>query len=159
MTQRRPHSWLLGHCPATLEFMQQVVLRDWIWAEGRGPVLRRIYYTHTQLKALEYLNPDWSSEADVRHLLFHKVQVSMFTPHEVYSYHRDEIKWGPAIDQAAVVNLGRSDWLLGFAQLHLERCNHYRIMFYDEFLDVICEDISAGQGPYTRWPVIDPPKN
>jgi hypothetical protein len=130
--------------------MQEAVLRDWIWAEGRGPELQRVHYDRTQLIALEYFNPDWSSETDVRHLLFHRAQVSMFTPEEVHSYLRDEIKWGPAIDQAAIVNLGKSDWLLGFAPRHLDRCRHYRIMFYDEFLDVICEDISAGQGPYSK---------
>jgi hypothetical protein len=96
------------------------------------------------LRALEYLNPD---EADVRHLLFQGTQVSMFTPEEVYNYGRDEIDWGPAIDQAAAVNLGKSEWLLTFAQQHLERCSHYRIMFYDEFLDVICENVGAASGP------------
>jgi hypothetical protein len=128
--------------------VQRTVLKEWIWAEGRGPELRRVHYARTQLRALEYLNPDWNSEADVRHLVFHGVQVSMFTPEEVHKYDRDEVKWGPEIDQAAIVNFGKSDWLLSFAQRHLSRCSHYRIMFYDEILDVICENISAGQGPY-----------
>lgn len=130
--------------------MEQAVLRDWMWADGRGPELQRVYYVRSQLRALEYLNPDWRSEADVRHLLFDRTQVSMFTPEEVHNYADGGIKWGPTIDQAAVVNLGRSNWLLSFAQLHLERCSHYRLMFYDEFLDVICEGISAGQGPYPQ---------
>jgi hypothetical protein len=73
--------------------MQRTILRDWIWAEGRGPELRRVHYARSQLKALEYANPDWSSEGDVRHLLFHQVQVSMFTPEEVYNYGRNEITW------------------------------------------------------------------
>src|ERR1700733_4133576 len=125
------------------------VLRHWIWAEGRGPELRRVHYTHTRLSALEYLNPDWSSESDVRHLLFRRGQVSTFTPEEVHNYGRDEVRWGPAIAHAAIVNLGKSEWLLGFAQRHLGHCSHYRIMFYDEILDIICEDISAGQGRYS----------
>ena len=111
--------------------MYRTVLRDWIWAEGRGPELRRVHYARAQLRALEYLNPDWRSEAEIRHLIFHRTQVSMFTPEEVHNYRRDEIKWGPAIDQAAAVLLSNSEWLLGFSQQHLKRCSHYRIMFYD----------------------------
>ena len=130
--------------------MQRVVLTDQIWAEGRGPELRRVHYAHTQLTALDYLNPNWSSETDTRHLLFHRAQVAMFTPEEVHNYDRDVVKWGPKIDHAAVINLGKSDWLIGIAQRHLDRCSHYRLMFYDEFLDVICENISAGPGPYSQ---------
>ena len=70
----------------------------------------------------------------------------MFTTHEVYNYGRDEINWGPAIDQAAAVKLGKSEWLLSFTQEQLGRCSHYRIMFYDEFLDVVCENVAAGKG-------------
>ena len=54
---------------------------------------------------------------------------------------RNEVKWGPAIDQATGM-LSSSEWLLGFPK-HLKRCSHYRIMFYDELPDVICEDIST----------------
>ncbi|HUI97292.1 MAG TPA: hypothetical protein VLX44_16165 [Xanthobacteraceae bacterium] len=112
--------------------------------------MRRAHYAGTLLRAVEYVNPDWSSESDVKHLLLHRAQVSMFTPEEVHDYRRDEIQWGPALDQAAVVDLGKSEWLLGFAQQHLDRCHHYRVMFYDQFLDVICEDISAREGPYSQ---------
>jgi hypothetical protein len=71
----------------------------------------------------------------------------MFTPEEVHNYARDGINWGAAIDHAAAINLGRSEWRLSFSQQHLDRCSHYRIMFYDEFLDVICEDVGASLGP------------
>jgi hypothetical protein len=130
--------------------MYEVVLRDSIWAEGRGPELRSARYRSNGLGlvALEYLNPDWTSEADLRHLVIHQAQVHMFTPHEVYNFARDEVRWGPPIDQAAVVNLGKSEWLLTFSQQRLARCSHYRIMFYDEYLDLICENISVESGPY-----------
>ena len=39
----------------------------------------------------------------------------MFTPHEVYSYARDRINWGPALSRAAVVNLHKLEWLLSLA--------------------------------------------
>ena len=130
--------------------MYQAVLRDRIWAEGRGPELRRAHFRGDGLilVALEYLNPDWSSEADVKHLVVHRAQVHLYTPEEVYNSTRDEVRWGPSINQAAVVNLGKSAWLLTFSQRHLARCEHYRIMFYDQYLDVICENISAEDGPY-----------
>ena len=130
--------------------MYEVVLRDWIWAAGRGPELRRVHHLANGigLVAIDYGNPDYASEADLKHLIFHRVQVHVFTPEEVHNYAGDEVRWGPSINQAAAVNLGKSAWLLSFAQRHLVRCNHYRLMFYDEYLDVICEGISAEAGPY-----------
>jgi hypothetical protein len=130
--------------------MYKPVLRDRIWAEGRGPELRRAHFggIGLTLVALEYLNPDWSSVADIKHLIIHRAQVHQYTPHEVYNYARDEVRWGPSISQAAIVDLEKSDWLLTFSQQHLARCKHYRLMFYDEYLDIICENISAENGPY-----------
>jgi hypothetical protein len=72
-------------------------------------------------------------------------QVHLSTPEEVYKHIRDEVQWRPSINQAAALDLGRSDWLRLFAQRHLCKCEHYRIMFYD---DIICEDIAAAAGAY-----------
>ena len=131
--------------------MTEQLLRDQIWASGRGPELRRIHHSQlggTSIVAIDYLNPDSASENDIRHLRIHRAQVSMITPEEVHNYGSDKIEWGPPLRQAAVVNLGKSDWLRSFAQQHLGRCNHYRLMFYDEIIDLICEGISAEAGPY-----------
>jgi hypothetical protein len=138
---------LCGRLPA----MYKPVLRDWIWAEGRGPELRRAHFRANGLSliALDYFNPDWASEDEMRHLLIHRGQAHQYTPHEVFNYSRDEVRWGPSVNQAAVLDLGRSDWLLAFSQSHLGHCKHYRVMFYDEFLDIICENITAAAGPYT----------
>jgi hypothetical protein len=75
-------------------------------------------------------------------------QVHLSTPEEVYKYIRDEVQWGPSINQAAALDLGRSDWLRSFAQRHLCKCEHYRIMVCDDILDIICEDIAAAAGAY-----------
>jgi hypothetical protein len=101
------------------------------------------------LIALDYLNPDHASETEVRHLKIHGGQVFQYTPEEVYRRSGDSVSWGPAINQAAAVNLGRSEWLLSFAQRHLGNCRHYRIMFYDEWLDIVCENITAAMGAYS----------
>jgi hypothetical protein len=130
--------------------MFEPVLRDWIWAEGRGPELRSAHFRggRLSLAALDYLNPDYASEQEMRHLVIHRGQVHQYTPEEVYKSVREEGQWGPSINQAAVVNLGRSEWLLSFSQRHLGTCKHYRLMFYDEWLDIICENITAAAGPY-----------
>ena len=49
---------------------------------------------------------------------------------------------------AALFDLGRSDWLRSFAPQHLARCRHYRLVFYDELFDVICEDVECRDGGY-----------
>ena len=131
--------------------MYKPVLLDRIWAEGRGPELRRAHFRGKGLSliALDYLNPDYGSEDDMRHLIIHKAQVHQYTPEELYNSSRDEVRWGPSLGQAAVVDLGKSDWLLAFSQRHLGNCKHYRIMFYDEWLDIICENITAAAGSYS----------
>ena len=80
------------------------------------------------------------------HLRFQKAQVSMFTPEEVCSV--GDVPWGPNLNFAAAVDLGRSAWLQSFAQQHLDQCRHFRVMFYDYRLDIICEGITAHRGAF-----------
>jgi hypothetical protein len=131
--------------------MIERLLRDQIWASGRGPELRRVHIPprSASIVAIDYLNPDARSDNEMKHLVIHRPQVSMTTPEEVYSYSADKIDWGPPPRQAAVVNLGKTEWLRSFAQRHLTQCNHYRILFYDQIIDLICEGISAEAGPYS----------
>jgi hypothetical protein len=88
------------------------------------------------LVALDYLNADWASKNEMGICSF--VKAKSICGH-------DEVQWRPSINQAAALDLGRSDWLRLFAQRHLCKCEHYRIMFYD---DIICEDIAAAAGAY-----------
>jgi len=110
----------------------QPVLGDRIYHDGRGPTLVKVHYTHSgsTIAAADYCNPD---ESSVRHLMFEAPQVFMFTPEEVENFGAGGVDWSTT-NRAAVVDLGRSEWLRSFAPTHLERCNHYRIMFYDDSL-------------------------
>jgi hypothetical protein len=71
----------------------------------------------------------------------------MITPEEVYNFSFDTIDWGPPPHQAAVVNLGKSDWLNRFAQTHLVRCSHFRLMFYDQIIDFSARVFRQKQAP------------
>jgi hypothetical protein len=120
------------------------ILRESFYHDGRGPELKRVHYIGEGviLKAIDYFNPDDEyTPQNLKHLLFLRPQVFMFTPEEVYDY-GSEVKWGE-YGNAAIVCLGKSKWLQSFSPLHLENCLHYQVMFYDEFLDVICEGIEA----------------
>jgi hypothetical protein len=122
------------------------VLADRFYHDGRGPALVRVHYSKTgsTIEAADYQNPD---ESKMRHLVFRASQVFMFTPEEVENYEADGVAWART-NRAAIVSLGRSPWLRSFAQTHLGRCNHYRVMFYDEYLDIVCEGIEANDGAY-----------
>jgi hypothetical protein len=124
----------------------ETVLGDRFYHDGRGPTLVRVHYSHTgsTIAAADYQNPD---DSKVRHLVFRAPQVFMFTPEEVENYESNGMNWG-STSKAAIVSLGRSPWLRSFAQTHLARCSHYRVMFYDEYLDIICEGIEAKDGQY-----------
>lgn len=139
---------LLARCisnPAYHESNMEItrILRESFFHAGRGPELIQVHYVGNGkvLKAIDYFNPDDEyTDENRKHLLFTKPQVFMFTPEEVYNYPSNF--WGGA-DKAAIVCFGKSAWLRSFSPQHLEKCQHYQVMFYDEFLDVICERIDA----------------
>ena len=53
---------------------------------------------------------------------------------------------------AAMFDLGRSAWLLSFAQQHLRECRHYQLLFYDDLFDVIAEGVEVAPGGLHRGP-------
>jgi len=125
------------------------ILRDFFYHNGRGPELQKVHYRGrgSVLKAVDYFSPDDEYVAEnLKHLLFLRPQVFMFTPEEVYDYGRG-VKFSEH-NNAAIVSLGRSEWLRSFSPRHLDNCQHYQVMFYDEFLDVLCEGIEAKSGGF-----------
>ena len=116
--------------------------------DGRGPELQQVHYDKRGVRpvAIDYADLDGD---EVRHILLREAQVFRFTPEEVDS--DILIRWSET-KGAAIVCLGRSSWPMSFNPHHLNQCQHFRIMFYDEFLDVICQSIDVQSGPY-REPV------
>lgn len=126
------------------------ILKEFFYHEGRGPELQQVHFDlkGRMLKAIDYFNPDdvFTTE-NLKHLVFIRPQVFMFTPEEVYNYASTSVDWG-APYRASIVVIHESVWLHSFDPQHLGKCHHYRVMFYDEFLDVICEGIEAKSGGY-----------
>ena len=114
--------------------------------DGRGPELIAVHLANksSHLLAIDFKNPDSSQ---VKHLKFLCAQTYMFTPEEVENCTTSLADWGKT-DNGALVSLGRSAWLESFNPQHLERCEHIRAMFYDEYLDVLCEDVVVCNGAY-----------
>jgi hypothetical protein len=124
------------------------VLRDLFYHDGRGPSLQAAHLAPggLHLLAIDYLLPNAAHLVDdLRHLEFVGPQVYMVTPEEVENYSKPH-PWGP--DGVAIVSLGRSEWLNGFNPRLLEKCEHFRVMFHDELLDVICVAIKSHVGGY-----------
>jgi hypothetical protein len=122
--------------------------------DGRGPTLVQVHLSSksSHLEAIDFKVPDSEdSPAPVQHLKFVHAQTFMFTPEEVESYETTQVDWG-ATGMGAMVSLGKSAWLKSFSPRHLEKCEHYKVMFYDEFLDVICEQVLLEDGAY--WKVL-----
>jgi hypothetical protein len=127
----------------------QPILVNQFHHEGRGPELQKVHYggRGNILVAIDYFNPeDEYTPSNLKHLLFLRSQVFMFTPEEIHNY-TSGVEWNK-LDKAAAVSLGESSWILGFNPQHLSKCEHFQIMFYDQILDVICEGIEAKQGGY-----------
>jgi hypothetical protein len=109
--------------------------------DGRGPELIQVIWSTKGdlLKAIEYYNPeDPHDESHIRHVKFVRPQVVMSTPEEVINYS----SFHPgSYDHAAAFDRGNSDWLRSFSPIHLARCSHYQLMFYDNLYDIIAERI------------------
>lgn len=130
--------------------MIKPILQDACYHEGRGPELQAVRYAcdGKRIRAVEYFNPDDRYTPDnIKHLHFVNPQVYMWTPDEVYSNLNNKDHWAE-FRPAAIISLETSPWLLSFSPQHLAQCSHFQIMFYDEYLDIICESIVFGKGFY-----------
>lgn len=125
--------------------MKKILYEKDIYHNGRGPIIEKTYYneTGTIIKAVDFINP--SPNSKTKHLIFINPQVFMFTPEEVYNYNIDYSK----TNHGVIINLGKSKWFNNFNPYHLQACNHYQILFYDEILDIICENIFLKKGKFS----------
>jgi hypothetical protein len=72
------------------------IISESFYHDGCGPELKQVHYIGQGaiLRAIDYFNPDEEyAPENLKHLLFLRAQVFMFTPEEVYNY-ESAIKWG-----------------------------------------------------------------
>ena len=127
------------------------IFSDQFYHDGRGPELQKVHYEfdgRTIAAADYYLADKPYTKDNLKHIRFVMPQVFMFTPEEVESYVPMFNPWNGE-NRFALVNFGKSSWLKSFNPFHLDKCSHFRCMFYDEFLDIICEEIQIGLGGYS----------
>jgi hypothetical protein len=128
----------------------KVVHANQFFHDGRGPELVRVHIANnsSHLLAIDFYTPDAVHDSDhIKHLRFVNAQSYMFIPEEVHNYSLTEVDWSKT-EKGALISLGQSSWLNSFSPRHLDNCEHFRAMFYDEFLDVICESVQILPGSY-----------
>lgn len=105
--------------------------------DGRGPELMRIWWSDdgSQIEAIDYENPNGRP---IAHVTFRGAQTVMITPDEVADHSHS----------GGLLDFGRSPWMNGFNPHHLTKCRHYRLVFYDQVIDVLCEDVAVNEGRY-----------
>jgi tetratricopeptide (TPR) repeat protein len=87
-------------------------------------------------------------EQELYWIVFHGLQVLQIVPEEVHSYwHLDywEDFGGP---QTGIWEIEDSEWLASFHPRHLKDHKHYIITFYDELVEVICQELIFGEGRF-----------
>jgi hypothetical protein len=116
--------------------------------DSRGPELQKVVWDHRGqiLRGFEYFNPeDEYSEENLRYLALDKVEAYSMASEEV---HKHIAANGES--KAAIFRIVDSPWKASFQPRHLQDCEHFQIMFYDEIFDVICRDITSGSGPLNK---------
>lgn len=130
----------------------KTILIDNFYRDSRGPELQKIHYNNpgTQIVAIDYYNPDVKYlQENMKHVIFKNLQAFMITPEEEFKY-TESITEGLKKDKGAILNLGKSEWYNSFSNRYSQNCNHYRLIFYDDFIDVICEDVTIKDGSYIK---------
>ena len=112
--------------------------------DGRGPELQKVIWDYRGqiLRGFEYFNPEDEYTVDnLRHLVLDKVEVYSMAGEEVHKHIAANGK-----TRAAIFQIVDSPWKASFQQRHIQDCEHFQIMFYDEIFDVICREITPGKG-------------
>ena len=132
---------------------------DYFGFDGRGPEICRFLHDHDALEkdafpdrrplpgsiiGIEYF---WFEHPDIAWVMFKKIQVIQIVPEEVCSY------WFTSLVSERQNGVGiyvveDSAWLRSFSQRHLASCRHFILMFYDEIIEVIAEDLMFGRGAF-----------
>jgi hypothetical protein len=124
--------------------------------DGRGPELIKLHYNSNGscIYAADYFNPeDIYGPDSIKSMEFIRPQAFMLTPEEEFKYQGANF---PDENHAAILCLGKSEWYKSFSNQHSDKCQHYKIMFYDEYLDIICESIDFKKhGFKTMYKVAD----
>ena len=116
--------------------------------DGRGPELQKVVWDYRGqiLRGFEYFNPeDEYSGENLRHLALDKVEAYSMASEEVH-----KLIAANGESKAAIFRIVDSPWKASFQQRHLQDCEHFQIMFYDEIFDVICRGIIPGSGPLNK---------
>src|SRR5712672_774431 len=120
------------HSHAMSQTIQPVAL-DRFYASGRGPTLRCVIRGEdgSRVRGFEYHRIDEPNDAaHLRHISIIRPQVVLLTPEEVIDYSVWAAGFGQHVG-AGALDLGRSDWLRSFSPLHLSKCRHFQLLFYD----------------------------
>jgi hypothetical protein len=121
------------------------ILEADFYHDGRGPELQKVIWDYRGqiLRGFEYFNPEDEYTAEnLRHLVLDKVEVYSMAGEEVHKHIAANGK-----SRAAIFQIVDSPWKASFKQRHIQDCEHFQIMFYDEIFDVICRKIIPGTGP------------
>lgn len=131
--------------------MQAILIKKF-YHDGRGPELQKAYHNDkgTELLAVDFFNPDDKySEENLKHVLFIKPQAFMVTPEEEYNYVTTPCDYSKT-NKGAIIDLGKSSWYQNFSNRHSAKSSHFQLMFYDEYIDIICENIEIKPGSFAK---------
>jgi hypothetical protein len=87
-------------------------------------------------------------------VIFHGLQVSQFVPDEVHTgWHFGFLSENA--QRTGVWEVLESEWLKRFSPRHLEHHRHFILVFYDDVVEVIAEDLIFGRGEFRIEEVVE----
>ncbi len=127
--------------------------------DGRGPEINRFIHDRDALLAGAF--PDRRPPPghiigveyhDIEHpqlawVVFKQAHVVQVVAEEVCSYWFTKLSAAPAKSDGIYV-VEDSVWLHSFSQRHLSKCRHFVMMFYDDIIEIIAEELVFGRGAF-----------
>lgn len=127
--------------------------------DGRGPEIQRFLHDRDAVKGGTFTDRrplpgniigmefSWFEHDTSAWVIFSRSQVVQIVPEEVCSY------WFMPDSPEETRGVGiyvieDSQWLSSFSQRHLGKCRHFILMFYDDIVEVLAEDLIFGRGPF-----------
>lgn len=79
-------------------------------------------------------------------VIFHRRQLFLAVPDEVHTFWHHE--QNQDLVRSFAFQVEESLWLASFDQRHLSLCHHFVLDFRDDIVEVICEKLLFGAGPF-----------
>jgi hypothetical protein len=140
---------------------------QYFFNDGRGPQIAKwikyddLYFPPSSVsKIIRSPSDDITGIQFMNWVVFYGNQVIQIVPEEVHSYWHTEsyyeaCKAGSTDKKTGAWLIENSEWIKTFHPRHLSNAKHFILEFYDDIIEVICDELIFGEGKFDLQKLIE----